>query len=56
MRRFTLLCLCAILAAAPLAAAAGDLVVTVDPAATKTTFVLRATLHKAEGRVPLKSG
>jgi polyisoprenoid-binding protein YceI len=56
MRRSALLCLCAILAAAPLAAAAGDLVVTVDPAATKTTFVLHATLHKAEGRVPLTSG
>jgi polyisoprenoid-binding protein YceI len=54
--RSALLGLCAILVAAPLAASAGDLVVTVDPAATKTTFVLRATLHKAEGRVPLTSG
>ena len=56
MRPSTLLCLGAILATAPLAAVAGDLVVTVDPAATRTTFVLRATLHKAEGRVPLTSG
>lgn len=56
MRASTLLCLCAILATAPLASVAGELVVTVDPAATRTTFVLRATLHKAEGRVPLKSG
>jgi polyisoprenoid-binding protein YceI len=46
----------ALLAGSALAAAAGELVVTVDPAATKVTFVLRATLHKAGGRIPLKSG
>lgn len=55
-RRVPLLALGAVLAAASLAVAAGELVVTVDPEATRTTFVLRATLHKAEGRVPLKSG
>lgn len=46
----------ALLAGSALAAAAGELVVTVDPAATKATFVLRATLHKAEGRIPLTAG
>ena len=56
MRRITASFLFLMIATASLAAMAGELVVTVDPAATKTSFVLAATLHKAHGSVPLESG
>lgn len=54
MRRRLVIALLALLL--PAAAAAGELVVVLDPAATKTTFVLGATLHKADGSVPMTAG
>ncbi|MCU0230348.1 MAG: YceI family protein [Acidobacteria bacterium] len=48
--------LAVVLAAAAPAAAAGELIVTVEPAATRVAFALRATLHGVEGRIPLESG
>jgi len=53
MRR---LLLAAIALSVPAAVSAGELVVTVDPASTETTFTVAATLHKVDGSVPLTAG